>query len=158
MPPGAQPNPINHYQRNPIMINSSSFGILLFSAALAATAPAAATTGTAEKNEGAVAYLASGKSKEDTAAMRHVARYYPLELEFVRRTATRLQQPADIDVMIKGRNGKLMLRAKAGGDLLLADLPAGEYAVSATYNGVAILQNVSVEMGQHRKHNFEWKN
>ena len=139
------------------MINSSSFGILLFSAALAATTPAAATTGAAEKNEGAVAYLASGKSKEDTAAMRHVARYYPLELEFARRAAPRLQQPADIDVMIS-RNGKLMLRAKAEGDLLLADLPAGEYAVSATYNGVAILQNVSVEMGQHHKHNFEWKN
>jgi hypothetical protein len=60
--------------------------------------------------------------------------------------------------MIKDRDGRLMLRAKAEGDLLLANLPAGEYAVSATYNGVAILRNVSVEKGQHRKHNFEWKN
>ena len=140
------------------MINSSSFGILLFTAALAAAAPAAATTETANKSEGAIAYLASGKSKEDTAAMRHVARYYPLELEFARRTAPRLQQPADIDVMIKDRNGKLMLRTKAEGDLLLANLPAGEYAVSATYNGVAILQNVTVEKGRHRKLDFEWKN
>jgi hypothetical protein len=140
------------------MINSTSFGILLFTAALAATAPAAATTGTADKSEGTVAYLASGKSKEDSAAMRHVARYYPLELEFARKAAPRLKQPADIDVMIKDRNGKLMLRAKAEGDLLLANLPAGEYAVSATYNGVAILRSVTVEKGQHRKHNFEWKN
>jgi hypothetical protein len=140
------------------MINSTSFGILLFTAALAAAAPAAATTGTADKSDGAVAYLASGKSKEDTAAMRHVARYYPLELEFARKTAPRLQQPADIDVMIKDRNGKLMLRAKAEGDLLLANLPVGNYAVSATYNGTAILQNVTVEQGQHRKLNFEWQN
>ena len=140
------------------MINSSSFGILLFTAALSAAAPAAATTDTAEKSEGAVAYLASGKSKEDTAAMRHVARYYPLVLEFARKAAPRPQQPADIDVMIKDRSGKLMLRAKAEGDLLLANLPAGEYAVSATYNGVAILQNVAVEEGKHRKLDFEWKN
>jgi len=140
------------------MINSSSFGILLFTAALAAAAPAAATGDTAKKSEGAVAYLASGKSKEDTAAMRHVARYYPLVLEFARKAAPRPQQPADIDVMIKDRSGKLMLRAKAEGDLLLANLPAGEYAVSATYNGVAILQNVAVEEGKHRKLNFEWKN
>jgi len=140
------------------MINSSSFGILLFTAALAAAAPAAATRDTAEKSEGTVAYLASGKSKEDTAAMRHVARYYPLVLEFARKAAPRAQQPADIDVMIKDRSGKLMLRAKAEGDLLLANLPAGEYAVSATYNGVAILQNVAVEEGKHRKLNFEWKN
>jgi len=140
------------------MINSSSFGILLFTAALAAAAPAAATKDTAKKSEGAVAYLASGKSKDDTAAMRHVARYYPLVLEFARKAAPRPQQPADIDVMIKDRSGKLVLRAKAEGDLLLANLPAGEYAVSATYNGVAILQNVAVEEGKHRKLNFEWKN
>lgn len=140
------------------MIDSSSFGILLFTATLAAAAPAAATTGTAEKSEGAVAYLASGKSNEDTVAMRHVARYYPLELEFARKAAPRLQQPADIDVMIKDRYGKLVLRAKTEGDLLLANLPAGEYAVSATYNGAAILQKVTVEQGQHRKLNFEWKN
>ena len=141
------------------MNNSSSFGILLFTAALAAAAPAAAATGAAEKSEGpVVAYLASGKSKEDAAAMRHVARYYPLELEFARKAAPRLPQPAEIDVMIKDRSGKLMLRAKAEGDLLLANLPVGEYAVSATYNGITILQNVTVERGQHRKLNFEWKN
>ncbi len=140
------------------MINSSTFGILLFTAALAATTPAAATTGTADKREGAVEYLASGKSKEDTAALRHVARYYPLELVFARKATQRPQQPADIDVMIKAPNGKLVLRAKAEGDLLLANLPVGEYSVSATYNGVAILRNVSVEQGQHRKLDFEWKN
>jgi hypothetical protein len=140
------------------MINSSSFGILLFTAALAAAVPAAATTGTAEMSAGTVAYLASGKSKEDSAAMRHVARYYPLVLEFARKAAPRLQQPGDIDVMIKDRNGKLMLRAMAEGDLLLANLPVGEYAVSATYNGVPILQNVTVEKGQHHKLDFEWKN
>lgn len=140
------------------MINASSFGILLASAALAATAPATATTARAENSASTVAYLASGKSKEDSAAMRHVARYYPLELEFARKAPARLAQPADIDVMIKDRSGKLMLRAKAQGELLLANLPAGDYAVSATYNGVAILHNVTVEKGQHRKHNFEWKN
>lgn len=140
------------------MINSSTLGILLFTAALAATAPAAATTSTAEKRESDVEYLASGKSKVDTAALRHVARYYPLELEFTRKPTQRLQQPADIDVMIKDRNGKLVLRAKAEGDLLLANLPAGEYAVSATHYGVAILQNFTVEQGQHRKLDFVWKN
>ncbi len=139
------------------MINSSTFGILLFTAALAAAAPAAATTGTAEKRESNVEYLASGKSKVDTAALRHVARYYPLELGFTRKATQRLQQPADINVMIKDHSGKLVLRAKAEGDLLLANLPAGKYAVSATYNGVAILQNFSVEQGQHRKLDFEWK-
>jgi hypothetical protein len=139
------------------MYNTSSLSILLFTAALAATTPAAATTGTAEKRESAVEYLASGKSKEDTAAARHVARYYPLELEFARKAAQRPQQPSDIDVLIKDHKGKLVLRAKAEGDLLLANLPAGEYAVSATYNGTAILKNVTVEKGQHRKHNFEWK-
>ncbi len=140
------------------MFTQSAFGILLFTAALAAAAPAAATTGTADRSGGAVAYLASGKSKEDTAAMRHVARYYPLELEFARKGPSLRQQPADIDVMIKNRDGKLMLRAKAEGDLLLANLPVGEYAVSATYSGVVILQNVTVEQGKHRKLTFEWKN
>jgi len=140
------------------MINASSFGVLLFTAALAVTAPAVANTGATGESESTVAYLASGKSQEDSAAMRHVARYYPLELEFVRKISPSRQQPPDINVMIKDRNGKLMLRAKAEGDLLLANLPAGEYAVSATYHGVAILQNVTVEKGQHRKHNFEWKN
>lgn len=139
------------------MFNSSSFGILLFTA-LAAAAPAAATTGLADKSDSAVAYLAGGKSGEDAAAMRHVARYYPLELEFIRKAPPRGQQPADIDVMIKDRNGKLVLRAKADGNMLLANLPAGQYAVSATYNGVAILHSVTVEQGQHRKLNFEWKN
>ncbi len=140
------------------MINSSTFGILLFTAALAAAAPAAATTGTAEKRVGDVEYLASGKSKLDTAALRHVARYYPLELGFARKATPRLQQPADIDVIIKDSNGKLVLRAKAEGDLLLANLPAGDYAVSAIHYGVAILQNFTVEQGKHRKLDFEWKN
>jgi hypothetical protein len=136
---------------------ASSIHILLVSAALAAAAPAAATTGTAAKSEGAVAYLASGKSQEDAAALRHVARYYPLELEFARKAAPGGQQPADIEVMIKDRNGRLMLRAKAEGDVMLANLPAGEYVVSATYGGIAILQNLTLAQGQHRKLSFEWK-
>ena len=141
------------------MKQASSIGIVLVTAALAGAAPAAAATGTADKSNGsAVAWLASGKSKEDAAAMRHVARYYPLELEFARKAAPRPQQPADIEVMIKDRSGRLMLRAKAEGDLMLANLPAGEYAVSATYNGIPILQNVTVERDQHRKLSFEWKN
>lgn len=51
-----------------------------------------------------------------------------------------------------------MLRAKAERDLLLANLPVGEYAVSATYIGIAILQNVTVEQGKHHKLTFKSKN
>lgn len=137
---------------------ASSIGILFVTAALGVAAPAAATTGTAQKSEGTVTYLASGKSREDMAAMKHVARYYPLELEFARKAASGPKQPSDIDVMIKDRDGRLVLRAKAEGDLMLASLPAGEYAVSATYDGIAIHHTVTIERDGHRKLNFEWKN
>jgi hypothetical protein len=140
------------------MNHSTSIGILFVTAVLGAAAPAAAATGTAQKSEGTVSYLASGQGREDVAAMKHVARYYPLELEFARKAAPGARQPADIDVMIKDRNGRLVLRVKAEGDLLLASLPAGEYAVSATYDGIAILQTVTIERDGHRKLNFEWKN
>lgn len=139
------------------MLTQTAFGIVLVTAALAAAAPAAATTGTATASEYAVTYLASGKSREDGAAMRHVARYYPLELEFARMT-TGGRQPADVDVMTKDRSGRLMLRAKVEGDLMLAQLPAGEYAVSASYNGVAVQKSVVVEQGRHHKLDFAWKN
>jgi hypothetical protein len=138
------------------MLNQTAVGIVLVTAAFAAAAPAAATTGAATTNESGIAYLASGKSREDAAAMRHVARYYPLELEFARMAPG--GKPADIDVMIKDRSGRMMLRAKVEGDLMLAQLPVGEYAVSATYNGVAIQKSVKVEQGRRHKLDFAWKN
>jgi len=139
------------------MLKQPALGIVLFTAALAAAAPAAATTGAANTSESAVTYLAAGKTRDEAAALRHVARYYPLELEFA-RMAPGGRQPADVDVMIKDRSGRLMLRAKVEGDLMLAQLPAGEYAVSASYNGVAIQKSVNVEQGRHHKLDFAWKN
>jgi len=101
-------------------------------------------------------YRLLGQTRDDAAALRHVARYYPLELEFA-RTAPGGRQLADVDVMIKDRSGRMMLRAKVEGDLMLAQLPAGEYAVSATYNGVALQKSVTVEQGRHQKLDFAWK-
>lgn len=138
------------------MFNQTAVGIVLVTAALAAAAPAAATTGAATTSESAVTYLASGKTRDDAAALRHVARYYPLELEFA-RPAPGGRQPADVDVMIKDRSGRMMLRAKVEGDLMLAQLPAGEYAVSAICNGVALQKSVNVEQGRHHKLDFAWK-
>jgi len=135
------------------MKHTSAIGIVLCAAALAGAFPAAAAP---KWSDNSVAYLASGGSREDMAAMRHVARYYPLELEFARGPISPHRLAADIDVMIRDGNGKLVLRAKAEGELMLANVPVGEYAVSATYNGIAIMKNVTVERGGHRKLSFAW--
>ncbi len=110
----------------------------------------------ATHSQGEVAYLSGGIGVNEANAIKQVAKAYPLELEFVLKAKPKEQYLADVKVRIKDAHGRTMLDATAGGPFLLANLPAGNYTVSADRDGKVERQRIDIGAGEHRRLVFEW--
>ena len=111
--------------------------------------------------------IAAGASPSATAAVPHVSggigedeqqrllgqqREYNLKLVF---TLNEGNYVADVNVAVKDKSGKTILEDVSGGPFFLAKLPAGHYAVSATYDGKTVTRKVAVGGGLHTEQ-FRW--
>ncbi len=62
---------------------------------------------------------------------------------------------SDVRVQVKDRSGKVVLDDVSNGPWLYAQLPAGSYSASATYNGHTVTQNFSAGKGV-KTAQFRW--
>jgi len=106
---------------------------------------------------GKVTYLSGGIGRNEADAIEHVAKYYPLELEFVRKARPKDEYLADVKVRIKDAQDRMVLEVASNGPFLLAKMPAGNYTVSAEHNGRLEQREVQVSPGNHRRLVFEWQ-
>ncbi len=128
--------------------------------AFAFALPAAAAPGSnlpAAHHEGAVTYISGGVGQQEANAIRHVAKYYPLELDFLLKSKPRDKYLAGVKVRIRDMHNKMVLNITSHGPFLLAKLPEGKYAVSAERNHDLMNREVHIVTKEHRRVVFEWQ-
>jgi hypothetical protein len=111
----------------------------------------------ATQTQGEVTYIAGGVGEAEAAAIKHVARYYPLELEFLLNAKPKDEYLSDVQVRIKDVHDKMVLNVAADGPFLLAKMPAGKYTVSAERNGKIERRHIVIAAEEHRRVVFEWQ-
>ena len=111
----------------------------------------------AKQKMGEVTYIMGGVGQTEAAAIEHVAKYYPLELEFLQKAKSKNEYLSDVQVRIKDAHDKMVLNVNADGPFLLAKIPAGKYTVSAERNGRVEHRQVEITAKDHRRVVFEWQ-
>ena len=110
----------------------------------------------ATHRQGEVSYLSGGIGLSESDAIKHVAKAYPLELEFVLKAKPKDEYLANVKVRIKDAHDKTVLKTTAGGPFLLAKMPAGKYQVSADRDGKVIHRQIDIAANGHQRVVFEW--
>ncbi len=107
--------------------------------------------------QGDVTYITGGVGQTEADAIKHVAKYYPLELEFLLKAKPKDEYLSDVRVRIKDVHDKMVLNVTADGPFLLAKMPAGKYTVSAERNGQVERRQIEIAAKEHRRVVFEWQ-
>jgi hypothetical protein len=63
---------------------------------------------------------------------------------------------ADVDVQITDAKGGVVLSARCGGPIMLVDLPAGTWHVTARANGQSRSKTLSAGAGRNAQATFVW--
>ncbi len=111
----------------------------------------------ATHNQGDVTYITGGVGQTEADAIKHVAKYYPLEVEFLLKAKPKDEYLSDVQVRIKDAHDKMVLNVTADGPFLLAKMPAGKYTVSAERNGKVEHRQIEIAANEHRRVVFEWQ-
>lgn len=109
------------------------------------------------QQQGSVQYVSGGIGLDESEAMKAAAKDYPLALTFAAQRDGQADYVANVSVTISDAHGKSMLQTTAEGPYMLVKLPAGNYKISATYNGQAQNRNVAVQNTGTARAVFEWK-
>jgi hypothetical protein len=141
---------------------TSAVAAIVAASCLAFAVPAVATPPSeshlqAVRTLGQITYLSGGVGQTEADAIKHVAKYYPLELEFLRRAKPKDEYLSDVKVRIKDADGKMVLNVTSDGPFLLAKMPAGKYTVSAEHKGRIENREVQIAAKEHRRVVFEWQ-
>ena len=101
------------------------------------------------------AYLNGGVGLDEQAAMRSVAKAFPLRIVFSENKNR--QFLADIPMVISNSSGNAIFELRAAGPMLYVMLPQGRYKVSARYKGVTQTHEVNLAGKDGRDVNFHWE-
>ena len=111
----------------------------------------------AAQKAGEVTYIIGGIGQTEADAIKHAAKYYPLELEFLLKAKPKAEYLSNVQVRIKDAHDKMVLNVNADGPYLLAKMPAGKYTISAERNGKVEHRQIEISAKDHRRVVFEWQ-
>ena len=111
----------------------------------------------AKQKMGEVTYIMGGVGQTEAAAIEHVAKYYPLELEFLQKAKSKNEYLSDVQVRIKDAHDKMVLNVTANGPFLLAKMPDGKYTVSAEREHKVEHRQIKISAKDHQRVVFEWQ-
>ena len=100
-------------------------------------------------------YLNGGVGLDEQAAMRSVAKAFPLRIVFSENKNR--QFLADIPMVISNSSGNAIFELRAAGPMLYILLPQGRYKVSARYKGVIQTHEVILAAKDGKDLNFHWE-
>ena len=109
----------------------------------------------AKQRMGEVTYIMGGVGQTEADAIKHVAKYYPLELEFLQKAKPKDEYVSGVQVRIKDAHDKMVLNVTADGPFLLAKMPAGKYTISAERGGKIEHRQIEISATDHRRVVFE---
>jgi hypothetical protein len=111
----------------------------------------------AAQKAGEVTYIIGGIGQTEADAIKHAAKYYPLELEFLLKAKPKAEYLSNVQVRIKDAHDRMVLNVNADGPYLLANMPAGKYTISAERNGKVEHRQIEISATDHRRVVFEWQ-
>ena len=103
----------------------------------------------------ATTYVNGGVGKDDEAAMRRVAKEFPLRMTFSERKDGEFL--ADVPVVIADARGNPVFELSKAGPMLYVMLPNGKYKVSARFKGLTESQEVTLVGKDGKDLSFHWK-
>lgn len=103
----------------------------------------------------ATTYLNGGVGKDEEAAMRRVAKEFPLRMAFSERKDGEFL--ADVPVVIADARGNPVFELPNAGPMLYVMLPDGKYKVSARFKGLTESQDVTLTGKGGKDLYFHWK-
>jgi len=101
-----------------------------------------------------ISYVSGGLGTDERQALKRLVGNYRLQLAFAVTGGKYLYKVA---VTIKDTAGKTVLEARTDGPWLFADLPAGEYTVSARNAGQTVVKKVQINGKGRRLITLHWK-
>ena len=144
------------------MKNHSTLMAVLIGSAFITAAPWAANAEQPAATEPVVVetapvstYLNGGVGKDEQAAMRRVAKEFPLRMEFSERKDGEFI--LDVPVVITNAHGTSVFELSKAGPMLYVMLPNGKYKVSARFKGLTESQEVTVSDKEGKYLSFHWK-
>ena len=105
------------------------------------------------QTQNGIHYVTGGIGKEQSEALKMVAKDYDLMLTFATRGGKYL---ADVDVQIADMHGNTLVDTVSKGPLFLANLPAGRYKVTAAEEGIRQSRVVNIGGKRPAEAVFHW--
>jgi hypothetical protein len=118
--------------------------LFLFLAVAPIYAQSAAETVKVEKTAEGVEYVSGGIGENAQQQLNERAKDYNLKLVFTLNEGNYI---ADVDVAVKDAKGRTVVQDVAEGPIFLAKLPAGQYNVTANYEGKSQTRKLRVGKG-----------
>jgi len=101
-----------------------------------------------------ISYVSGGIGEDERAALARVADLYNLKLEFASQQEGAYL--ADIKVVIRDAQGKMVLEALSDGPWFMAKLPPGEYQIEASERARPIQKSATVSGQKATRLVFLW--
>lgn len=109
------------------------------------------------QRSGDISYVSGGIGQDEIDAMRAAAAQYALQITFFSHAGATgkdsYNAPAELTIL--KTDGSPVLDLKPDGPLLLVDLPAGSYRVTASNGGWSKTSPVQIGRGAHKKLIFQ---
>ena len=102
---------------------------------------------------GDVTYIAGGIGETEQEQLAAREKEFNLKLVF---SLVQGNYVADVGVVVSGPKGGRVVEHFARGPIFMAKLPAGQYAIAATYEGRTVTRKVAVSDGRLRTEYFRW--
>jgi hypothetical protein len=126
---------------------------LVFSLTTWATAITAFAVPIEGKTSYGVSYMSGGVGEDEREELRALGQSSSLKLIFAQKEGDYL---SDVAVSIRDQGGRAVLDTIANGPWLFANLPSGQYVVTATSKGVTHQQEVRVSAQHQKQLAFYW--
>jgi predicted metalloprotease with PDZ domain len=101
-----------------------------------------------QETHAGVAVIHGGVGIEERSAIEQKAADHNLKLTFARKGSGAYL--FGVKVVVRNKQGRVVVDTTASGPLLLAKLPDGEYSVAATEHDVTLSQTIAIKSGVRR--------
>jgi len=104
-----------------------------------------------------IAYISGGVGAEESQAILDEAKRWPLLLELSQLEGGRGVWIFGAMIQIQNTQNQIIFEASANGPFILINLPAGDYQLAASYQGVVQKRSINLKPSASQKINLFWK-
>jgi len=109
------------------------------------------------QSNGAIQFISGGIGSDESAAMKAVAKNWPIYMEFSQRDGDKSAWVSEVSLVISDANGRQIFNKTIDGPIILMRLNPGQYTAQATYQNKMIKNQFNIEKDKHQRLSFQWR-